>query len=56
LIVLRERGELEKRRSDDDRDELDGHGHEQALVDEGFQVSIVGQQQGNSDKGHRDRS
>jgi len=55
LIVVRERGELEKRRPDDDCDELDGHGHEQALVDEGFQVRVVGQQQDDGDDGYRGR-
>jgi len=55
LIVLRQRGELEKRCPDDDCDELDRHGHEQALVDEGFQVRIVGQQQDDGDEGYRGR-
>jgi len=54
LIVFRERGELKERSPDNDGDELDGHGHEQLLVDVGFQVHVVGQQQEGGDDGHGD--
>jgi len=52
LKVIRERGELEKQRADDDGDELDRHGHEQPLVYDGFQVHVVGQEQDNGNAGY----
>jgi len=52
MVIRGKRGELKQRGANDDRDEFDGYGHDRPFVDDRLQVSVVDEQDRDSNARH----